>query len=56
MSLTTIAPGNDLSADERWQQWQLRYAASSRRSATQARVVFTIIFTALAAWLGLELL
>ena len=55
MSITTIPPAED-SADERWRQWQLRGAASSRTSATRARIVFTVIFTALAAWLGLELL
>jgi hypothetical protein len=40
MSITTIAPSEDLAA-ERWRQWQLRYAAHSRKSATRARIVFT---------------
>ncbi len=54
MSITTNALRENTSA-ERWRQWQLRNAASSRKSATRARIVFTVIFTALAAWLGLEL-
>jgi hypothetical protein len=55
MSVATIPSSQDSSA-ERWRQWQLRNAASSRKSATRARIVFTVIFTALAAWLGVELL
>jgi hypothetical protein len=55
MSITTIPPTEDASA-ERWRQWQLRNAAGSRKSATRARMVFTVIFTALAAWLVVELL
>ena len=55
MSITTLAPAED-SAAERWRQWQLRGAASSRRSATRASIVFTVLFTALAAWLALALL
>jgi hypothetical protein len=55
MTITTIAPSEDAAA-ERWRQWQLRNVEISRRSATRARIVFTVIFTALAAWLGLELL
>ena len=55
MSITAIAPSEDLAA-ERWRQWQLRYAAHSRKSATRARIVFTVIVTALVAWLGLQLL
>lgn len=55
MSITLIAPRED-AYPERWRQWQLRSAASSRKSATRARIVFTVILTALAAWLGLQLL
>jgi hypothetical protein len=55
MSIMTIAPSEDASA-ERWRQWQLRNEASSRKSAMRARVVFTVTFAALAAWLGVQLL
>ena len=55
MTVTTIPPTEDSSA-ERWRQWQLRNAAGNRKSATRARIVFTVIFTVLAAWLGVELL
>ena len=41
---------------ERWCQWQLRYAASSRKSARQARIAFTVLFAGLGVWLGLVLL
>jgi hypothetical protein len=51
----TVSPKADTAA-ERWRHWQLRNANSSRRTATRARVVFTIILTALGAWLGLQLL
>ena len=50
-SLTSLPP-----VSGRWQRWQLRNAAGSRNSTARARIVFTIIFTALAAWLGVELL
>lgn len=55
MSITTSVPGKDASA-ERWRQWQLRNAESSRKSATRARIVLTVLFTAVAACLGLQLL
>lgn len=55
MSIATIVPGEDL-YDEGWRQWQLRYAESSRESATRMRIVFTVVLTGLAAWLGLLLL
>jgi hypothetical protein len=55
MSITTIAPTEDSSA-ERWRQWQLRNAESSRKSATRARIVFGAIFTTLVILMGLQLL
>lgn len=55
MSVTTDVQIEDASA-ERWRQWQLRNAESSRKSATRARIVFTILFTALGVWLGVQLL
>ena len=41
---------------ERWRQWQARNAVSSRKSAKQARIAFTVLFAGLGAWLGLQLL
>ena len=41
---------------ERWRQWQLKNAATSRMDARRARVAFTIIFAVLGGWLGLQLL
>jgi hypothetical protein len=41
---------------ERWGQWQVRNAVSSRKSAKQARIAFTVLFTALGVWLGFVLL
>lgn len=55
MTITTIAPSEDAAA-ERWRQWQLRSAASSRKSAMRARIVFIVMFTGLVAWLGVQLL
>jgi type IV secretory pathway component VirB8 len=55
MSITTSVPDEAVSA-ERWRQWHLRNAESSRNSATRARIVFTVLFTALAACLGLQFL
>jgi hypothetical protein len=54
MSTTMIAPVGDAHA-ERWRQWQLANAEGSRKSAVQARIVFTVIFVALTGWLGLVL-
>jgi len=55
MSITTTAPGEDQYA-ETWRLWQLANAKSSRSAAIQARIVFAVILTAAAAWLGLQLL
>ena len=54
MNTTTIAPVEDAYA-ERWRQWRLANAESSRKSAVRARVVFTAIFVAITGWLGLLL-
>jgi hypothetical protein len=43
-------------AAERWRQWQFQNAASSRRSARQARIAFTVLFTGIGAWLAVLLL
>ena len=41
---------------ERWSQWQLRNAATSRADARRARIAFTVIFAVLGVSLGLQLL
>jgi hypothetical protein len=51
MTTAIIAPIEDSDA-ERWRQWQQANAQGSRTSAVQARVAFTVIFTAVTAWLG----
>ena len=53
--LQAISPEDEASS-ERWHQWQLRYATSSRRDADRMRVAFTVLLTGLGAWLGLQLL
>jgi hypothetical protein len=55
MSLAPMAPADDGSA-ERWRQWELRNAAVSRKDAVRARIVFTVMFIAVGAWLGWQLL
>jgi hypothetical protein len=55
MSLATIAPAEDASS-ERWRQWQVRTAAVSLKHAARARIVFTVMFVAMGAWLGWQLL
>jgi hypothetical protein len=46
----------DDASEERWRQWQLRNAVTSRNAARRARIAFTVIFAALGVWLGLQLL
>lgn len=55
MSITTTAPREDEHA-ERWQQWQLGNAKSSRTAAIRERIVFALILTAAGGWLGLQIL
>jgi hypothetical protein len=43
-------------AAERWREWQRRYAESSRQSAKRARIVLTILFAVVGAWLAVALL
>jgi hypothetical protein len=50
-----VAVDEDASA-ERWRQWQLGNAASSRKGARHARIAFTLLFAGLGAWLVLLLL
>jgi hypothetical protein len=54
-AVQAVSPEEDASA-ERWRQWQVRNAVSSRKSARQARIAFTVLFAGLGAWLGLVLL
>jgi hypothetical protein len=56
MSVVQPVSPEEVAADERWHQWQMRNAVSSRKSAKQARVAFTVVFAGLGAWLGLQLL
>jgi hypothetical protein len=54
MSIPAIAPTDDVYA-ERWRQWELANAQSSRKTAAHARIVFAAIFIAAAASLGVLL-
>lgn len=56
MSLTTVAATEDVVHAERWRQWQLAYAESSRKAATRVRIVFTVVLAALAIASGVQLL
>ena len=56
MSVAPIAPTEDGSEQQRWRQWELRNAAVSRNDAARARIVFTVLFIAVGAWLGWQLL
>ncbi len=52
MTMTTLAPTEDLHAG----RWQQACAASNRKSATRARMMFTVILSGLTGWLGLQIL
>ena len=54
-AVQAVSPAADVFA-ERWSQWQLRNAATSRTGARRARMVFIVIFTALGASLAFQLL
>jgi hypothetical protein len=54
-AVPAVALEEDASA-ERWRQWQLRNAVSSRKSDIQARIAVTVVFSGLVAWLTLLLL
>jgi hypothetical protein len=55
MSITTIAPTEDVVHAERWRQWQLAYAEDNRKTAIRVRIVFTAVVTALAIAFGVQL-
>lgn len=50
------ASSPDEGASERWRQWQLRNAVTSRKDAKRARIAFAALFVALGVWFGLQLL
>jgi hypothetical protein len=56
LSAVPAVSSEDEAVRERWRQWQFRNAASSRKSARQARIAFTVLFAGLGVWLGLQLL
>jgi hypothetical protein len=52
--MNTIAAPPDPDSDRRWRQWRSDYEASSRSATQIARVVFGVVFTASAVWVGLQ--
>jgi hypothetical protein len=56
MSITMIAPTENVVHAERWRLWQLAYAESDRKAAARVRIVFTVVLTALAIAFGVQLL
>lgn len=54
-AVQTVSP-EEAAAAERWRQWQVRNAVTSRKDARRARIAFTVLFAGLGAWLGLQLL
>jgi hypothetical protein len=52
----TVSLEEENASAERWRQWQVRNAVSSRNSAKQARIAFAVLFAGLGVWLGLQLL
>jgi hypothetical protein len=51
-----IAPAAEVVHAERWWQWRLAYAESSRKAAIRWRIVFSVVLTALAIAFGVQLL
>jgi hypothetical protein len=56
MSITMIAPTEDVVQAERWRRWRLAYAESDHKAATRVRIVFTVVLIALALAFGVQLL
>jgi hypothetical protein len=54
-TVQAVSPEEDVFA-ERWRQWRLRNDVTSRIDARRTRIAFTVIFVALASWLGVRLL
>ena len=54
--MNTIAVPPDADSDRRWRQWRSDYEASRRGTTRIVRVVFGVVFTASALWVGLQLM
>ena len=54
-AVEVVSPAEDDAAAERWHQWQLRNAVTSRKDTRRAQIAFTIVFAVLGAWLALQL-
>ena len=54
-AVQTVSPDEDATV-QRWRQWQLRNAVTSRKDDKRARIAFTALFAGLGVWLGLQLL
>jgi hypothetical protein len=54
MSVVHAVTSDEDASAERWRQWQLRNAATSRKDARRARLAFTAIFVVLGIWLGIR--
>jgi hypothetical protein len=55
-AVQALSPEEEDASAERWRQWQVQNAVSSRKGAKQAGIAFTVLFAGLGAWLGLQLL
>jgi len=56
MSVVHAVSPENVASEERWRQWQLRNAVTSRKDATRARIAFIVVFAVLVTWLGRVLL
>lgn len=56
MSVVQAVSPETVASAERWRQWQLGNAVTSRNDAKRAGFAFTILFAVLGAWLGRLLL
>lgn len=56
MSIGHVASSEEDASAERWRQWQLRNAVTTRKDAKRARIAFTVMFAVMGAWLGRLLL
>ena len=56
ISTTTPSTSTGYEHLERWRQWQVGYATSSRRGARHARILFAVGATSVMVWLGLRAL
>lgn len=56
MTPAEIVPAEDHAAAERWRQWQVRNAVTSRKDANRARIACAVLFAGVFAWLAIQLL